>query len=175
LPCATGCEAQAVIIYQTLSPDKAYCIYATIQTITAYSGLDAMPKLHTTIQIDKPNRLVIARILSDVGAVVSLEFVREAFRGLDEPHRYDLIYDLRRHEAMVTLDEHKVQSAFFLDLMNRADQGRAMMIVSSEHAVRLRADFYRQWYETRHIEICDSLDEAIDYVRGLESQAGSAA
>jgi hypothetical protein len=134
-----------------------------------------MPKLHTTIQIDKSNRLIVARILSEVGAEVSLEFVRDAFRSLDEPHTYDIIYDLRRHKALVLLDEHKAHAAFFLDFMRRADAGRAMMIVTPEHAVKLRTDFYRQWYETRYVHVCDTLDEAIEHVRGRPASAGSAA
>jgi hypothetical protein len=134
-----------------------------------------MPRLHTTVQIDKINRLIVARIISERGATVSLEFVREAFRSLDEPHTYDIIYDLRRHEAMVALDEHKANAAFHLSFMNRADDGRAMMIVTPEHAVKLRTDFYRQWYETRYIHVCDTLDEAIEHVRGLQADAGSAA
>jgi len=134
-----------------------------------------MSRLHTTIQIDTANRLIIARIISDPDASVSLEFVREALRSLAEPHTYDLIYDLRRHEALVALDEHKAHASFFLESMSRADEGRAMMIVSSDPVVRMRADFYREWYETRYVQVCDSLDEAIEHLRGLHSQAGSAA
>jgi hypothetical protein len=134
-----------------------------------------MPKLHTTVQIDKANRLIVARILSSPDATVSLEFLREALRGLDDPHTYDIIYDLRRHEAMVALDEHKRHAAFFADFMQGTDQGRGMLIVTTEHAVRLRGEFYREFYHTRAVHVCDSLDEAIECSRGLQSEANSAA
>jgi hypothetical protein len=124
-----------------------------------------MTQVQHSLSIDEANRLIIIRLMSREQAIKVLEGLNGRLLSLELPWEYDVIYDLRRHSAIADLAEMKAHAETWQAVIEGRDAGRSTLLITRDPLLRSRKSVYQQHSPRRTVEMFDTLDEALEWLK----------
>jgi hypothetical protein len=100
----------------------------------------------------------------------ALDSITEAILKIDEVWRYDFLFDLRRYGALVPVEEIKAFGQFLQAHMENKDEGRAIIVLSSNPDIWARASIYAKASPWRVHSMFGSLDESLEWIEQRQSR-----
>ncbi len=123
-----------------------------------------MPKARIKAFVDPARMLIVFRFLGDDVNAGALEEASQILAGIEDPWRYDFLYDLHRHREPLELSEIGAFGAYVQSLMQGRDHGRATLVISQDPRIWARAKVYEDATPWRCHRIFESLDESLEWL-----------
>ncbi len=128
-----------------------------------------------TLTVDNDLRLLVMRYIGDIeGEQINFSMM-EQLSAVDQPWTYDSLVDLRRHDGLVTAEEIQELGLRWAMLAQGRDKGRLIAIISTDPLVRARLSGTQGAFPFRVINLFETFDEGLDWIKAHRGPAQAVA
>ena len=113
---------------------------------------------------DAQNKRFVFRLTAQPEGVSPLWPIGEAFKSVDDPWNYDVLIDMRRYNSIMSLDDLYAFARFWRARMQERDQGRRVVLISSDPFIKIRLKEYQRIFPYRQFALFDTFDEGLDWL-----------
>ncbi|MBP2158897.1 MULTISPECIES: hypothetical protein [Asticcacaulis] len=124
-----------------------------------------MARSHLNISIFPDERHILVRPKGELSGSEIGEGSLARIMEMPDAFTYDHLLDLRRFDGAVMSSELAEFGQTWREAAAGRDAGARTAIVSTDALLRARLSFYRQQFPEREIEVFDTFDEALDWLK----------
>ncbi|MDC7675082.1 hypothetical protein [Asticcacaulis machinosus] len=114
--------------------------------------------------VDETHRLMTVKYYGDLDSKTIATSLAEHFKTLDQPWRYDALFDMRRFEGVVVLEDLAQMARAWNQGTKGKDAGRLTAIVSNDPLIFTRQKAYEAGQPLRIVKIFDDINQASNWL-----------
>jgi ribosome modulation factor len=119
--------------------------------------------------VDDARRMITVKYFGDLDSKTIAETLAAQFQALEQPWLYDSLFDMRRFEGVVVLDDLAQMARAWNQAARGRDAGRLTAIVSADPLTHARQKAYEAGLPLRIVRTFNALTEATQWLEAMRN------